>query len=1309
MSWKGLEGEDLVQNLRQLVISFEPQIREAGTVDQSEEALYHLEENDEHFHRHEFVKVLRRKLEDIIGPLAEEEIERFESSIHDSNGQETLINKITDKILHSRHYNDLSKKLRVNVQGAVDELIRNFDAEFGGNSHHETSDHQIRRSYMSDEDDESCGSSFGQGMFFNNHEIMQQVAEKMSRHRDNVVRVEALQTLNQNLPADFISSDHWPTMKRHLIDALDESNVQIMHLSTKFITRAFTNTSPQTREVYTLLVEYLISQFNTKKGNTIPNIKSGLDFTNPENVKLMKAFRLLNEFQQETINYWIRYPDRYLEEIIESTLTLYAINQNGSQGGASVQLSPVHFIALIDPKAQWFIKWMHGNYSRQCLLRMLEKYRPIVTNAIRHCLEFSLHRKHSADLTDRSEARAIENRRSYYTEAELEYAFFVHSAFMLGRMMCFVNGRRFFPIKLKEADETVTVTKLLVSMVVLLVDPSPSKHLSVVYEPGNLVTEIVKGICNSEQVCEICMYKDEIITALLAPVSHYLEPKKHNYAPSENTMLHVADLFAMVASSTRGRRHLMYGERKDMFTKPNVSSAAHVIARFTKRALLDKLPKQSGPKPSQAVIGAFLYICRQLYNTCEGLLVLYQYELHKVVAEAWREAYSEAERTDTPTLSDDSSDSTATTTKAYDINAWEDTLRDNLLNFASTAKGILLLQQTKAMNECMTYMYDRYKNKLQVSKCEKFGYGFMVTQVAGTAPGMVALQKTGYIKALLSELWSVLESSPLDTVLFTPKAWPVDPIERSSHKSLIKLLNVLSSFYAVYELLGDKSLPKKESYGFREIPDSVVEFVDRFVIVDSPAKIHSLFNFEQSHVFGLRVLSVMISCLDTYLLLQSQYKFQDILLTSQAENHTKDREEIIIDMLSIERNYVLVRAFLIGGPSERILPPRGLDMDTRGHVYPYPLISSYPVPRAYIPNLGARSTVKQENDLVKFLSLKKHDQGKSWLDKCRVNLIKILLNRADLVKGNVIQQLLDVATPIMSKIQEESIFPSVDYTVIHRGKIYRSSKVLWSENSLKSFQLTPLQQLGIKIAIRYGIHLKVIHTSSDVTEKLTLLLKQCAFYLQQQQRPEQRGGHAKIKFISNRYPGFDWFAATVFLIFNGNVEKSWHFLHKFSCLGSSGYLWPHRLHCSVHLPSAVMISGIAPLFSSTGHNIELLLQIELPLVASAFKMSGYTAAQICMHWLKQCFWNYLDWLDICHYICISIIMGVDYQVYLCIAILRHLQKEIMEHLQTQDLIIFLKETAIHGFHVADNIKYMQSLEKRYRKIVLPDMMHVSTP
>jgi hypothetical protein len=51
--------------------------------------------------------------------------------------------------------------------------------------------------------------------------------------------------------------------------------------------------------------------------------------------------------------------------------------------------------------------------------------------------------------------------------------------------------------------------------------------------------------------------------------------------------------------------------------------------------------------------------------------------------------------------------------------AWEDILRDNLLNFASSAKGLLLLQQTGAMNECVSYMYARYEKKLQVITCSE--------------------------------------------------------------------------------------------------------------------------------------------------------------------------------------------------------------------------------------------------------------------------------------------------------------------------------------------------------------------------------------------------------------------------------------------------------------------------------------------------------------------------------------------------------------------------------------------------------------
>jgi len=42
---------------------------------------------------------------------------------------------------------------------------------------------------------------------------------------------------------------------------------------------------------------------------------------------------------------------------------------------------------------------------------------------------------------------------------------------------------------------------------------------------------------------------------------------QEHQAPGEKTLLHVADILSMIASSTKGRRHLMYGEKKDIFSR----------------------------------------------------------------------------------------------------------------------------------------------------------------------------------------------------------------------------------------------------------------------------------------------------------------------------------------------------------------------------------------------------------------------------------------------------------------------------------------------------------------------------------------------------------------------------------------------------------------------------------------------------------------------------------------------------------------------------------------------------------------------
>ena len=64
--------------------------------------------------------------------------------------------------------------------------------------------------------------------------------------------------------------------------------------------------------------------------------------------------------------------------------------------------------------------------------------------------------------------------------------------------------------------------------------------------------------------------------------------------------------------------------------------------------------------------------------------------------------------------------------------------------------------------------------------------------------------------------------------------------------------------------------------------------------------------------------------------------------------------------------------------------------------------------------------------------------------------------------------------------------------------------------------------------------------------------------------------------------------------------------------------------------------------------------------------------QICQHWIRQCFWNYLDWNEICHYVCTCILLGEDYQVYMCVAIFKHLQRSILRKTQEKQLIVFLK-------------------------------------
>uniref|UniRef100_A0A8D2ZSH9 Protein broad-minded n=1 Tax=Scophthalmus maximus TaxID=52904 RepID=A0A8D2ZSH9_SCOMX len=1090
MSRLSAEDESELQLLlKQLLISINDRISGAPSTECAEEILLHLEETDKNFHNYEFVKYFRQYVETSLGTVVEEEtknLTRGEGQHAIGSGHDTLIHAVTRRTRDSAEYQQMMQTLKNTMIVAVESLINRFEEDQMRKEelHRERQQSQSNSQYIDNCSDSD--SSFNQSYAFIRQEQLQDLAEKLDPSRPKEVRWQALQALCCAPPSDVLSCESWSGLRRKLCAALTEPDPDLADNVLQFFAKSFSSSPLNvTREIYTSLGRLLLLP--------LPQI------------------RLMNDFQKEVTTFWIRHPEKYMEEIIESTFSLLSLHHEPGSTSPRTEktLEPIHLLALLDIRATWFNKWMHGCYSRTVVLRLLErKYKS---------LQFKLlHRSFSALV-----------QRSVYSGKELEYAVVVHSLCFLGKLLIYTNGRKLFPVKVRKRKGA----KLR---------PLSTFYVTV-YIIYGLVMEVLWTLGDRTECAAECLHQPAVIETLLAPVICELK------SPAVALTL-VADILARVANTDRGLALFLH-EENVLVAHGERTTAALVVVQFTLRLLNDELPSLSESDARQTLCGAFIFVCRQMYNTCEGLQVLRPHGLHAAIAAAWKKTSSLSERVPTPMPGPTAR---ASTQELQNMLIWEETLLDSLLNFAATPKGLLLLQQTGAMNECVSYMFSRFSKKLQVSRCEKFGYGVMVTQVAATAPGVVALRCSGFVQALVTELWSTLECGSEEVRGVRPQPTPMDPIDRSCLK----------------------------------VPRVVLELIDRLIAVNSDAKIHSLFHYEQSHTFGLRLLSVLCSNLDSFLLLESQYDICSALLQSQRENVT---EEFIVDSLSVERNHVLVRVGVVGGPSERRLPPRALQEVS---------------PRLY---------------------------------SSRQNL---LLN------------------------SRWFFFP-----------LAVSSDEMVCSGSSSRLKLLPFQFVS-----QYSrFHLKIECCSPQVFAR-----QDC-------------------------YPGHDWLASTVFLIMAGDADRSLRLLLGLSSLLTSAFIWPAGIHASVHVAVETAESGIPPVYWCTAHYVEMLLKAEVPLVHAAFRMSGFTPSQTCLHWLTQCFWNYLDWTEICHYVSTCVVMGPDYQVYMCTAVFKHLQPEILRRTQSQELQVFLKEEPIRGFEVSDYLEFMERLERSYRDVVLTDMKTLRDP
>ncbi|XP_029705480.1 protein broad-minded-like isoform X2 [Takifugu rubripes] len=1282
--------DDMGFLLKELLRSISDKITAAPSTGSAEEVLLHLEETDKNFHNYDFVKYLRGYVESSLGTVVEDETKtliRGDGQHAIDSHLEAFTHAVTQKARGSAEYQQMMQTLKNSMSLVVESLIKNCEEDqrqkevlVQEKQHIQSSSQYNYNDNCSDSD-----SSFNQSYTFIRQEQVQALAEQLDPSWPKQVRWEALQALCSAPPSDVLSCENGSSLHKHLAAALADPDLSdaVLH----FFAKSFSS-SPlkMTRELYTILARSVESTFLSHNFSFAAG-SAAIDVTTPEISRLLKQIRLMNDFQKEVTAFWIRHPEKYMEDVIESTFSLLSFHPKHTPPGTEKALEPAHLLALLDVRATWFKKWMHGGYSRTVVLRLLQnKYKSVIAAALQQCLHYSPSSEGSP--AEAKHPASVESLRlgsaqwGLYSGQQLEYALFVHSLCLLGKVLLYKNGRRLFPIKVRKRKDPVSLTELVIILInIMYQQPRCDSPATDSLSPSGLVTEVLWMMCERKECAEECLYQTAVMEVLLAPVTAQLSRPQAAVKSSAASLTLIADVLARIASADGGLS-LFLCERNVVGVRSERTFAAHVLAQFTTRLLGEELSSPSQHAVSRTLCGAFIFVCRQIYNTCEGLQVLQPYGLHRAIAAAWRKASSYSERVLTP---DPGAVAPASPQEPHSLTMWEEMLLDNLLNFAATPKGVLLLQQTGAINESVSHMFSRFAKKLQVSRCEKFGYGVMMTQVAATAPGVVALHKSGFVQALIVELWSVLECSSEDVRVARPQPTPTEPIDRSCLKSFLSLVNLLSSSHSVWELLGQKSLANRTEYSLREVPSSMPDLMDRLVAVNSEAKMNSLFRYEQSHTFGLRLLNVLCCSLDSWVLLESQYGVSSMLLRSQRENVADGDGEFIIDALSVERNHLLVRVGVLGGPSERRLPPR--DLQQGEHPYPWPLFGSEPPPPCYSlppPRLHQNS---QESEIAAFLaSAIDSTNSETWLETCQQLYREVLTSNPSICSGNLLADLLDKVVAHLSGSAAECFFSPAH----HKAE----------EWSIEGTLLSPVEHLGVHTCVRYGRYLGLLR--DDAAPDLTLLLRRVKAFLSSQRiepspelRPQQEG-----------YPGHDWLASSVFMVTRGEAERSLRLLLRLSCLLPSAFIWPARIHASIHLPGAVAGSGAPPLYWCTAHYVEMLLKAEVPLVHSAFRVSGFTPSQMCLHWLAQCFWNYLDWTEVCHYLCCCVLMGADYQVYTCVAAFKHLQPQILQHTQRQELQLFLKEDPIRGFRVCDYLQFMMELERSYRSVVLTAMRSI---
>ncbi|XP_065184676.1 protein broad-minded-like [Sycon ciliatum] len=1294
-----------------------------------------LEATDLNFHSYEVVRELSHRVESNVGTLLDNLVSRIPS---DGGGADTLLPEIVDQIKGTDEFAALIDGIKTDLQMAsasvIDDIEEGREEDNVKSPRHDSSTSKTSggslalsaASGMSG----SQSSLSEQDLDFSGEKELGAVLQKLGDSGDPQGQLEAANILFWLSPSELYGHSLWNEVITGIMQQRRCDHVLVRTSCLQVLAKLYRSASGQ--DVCTIF-QALVKHIEVHARNASPMVFADL----------LQEVRLFSQVLCDVTNIWMRYQSDWVSGMISATVkTLCTPIGNGKVTMESVDGSgPVlvlHLVALFDMKAEWFTGWTHAWRSRKILLECIAE-NALVARCLSMCVNWSRMFQddscydESTQEPQRAFVQLLENcAELQLTPVSLSYCGFFHCLHILSHLLVYTRGRNIFPLKLtylKDKHISFSTEDCLLHLVALMYTLPFTKVNatcagSIVECVGRVLIQLASG---GESGCSL-LCTGRVLSAMVTPLSLYVSSKQGSNSSLNSALLFTADVLALLACRQVGRNALLCAKlvHNDNTKVPSVGWMLGNFASDAMKALLNEDGRKTAKGAMAAghsksnfpryVVSAFLFVCRQLYNTCRGLRELESFQLNLLMGKAF--AKDKALATHNVVHNDDGT----TAPVCVRLDTFSEMLLDHLLNFAGTPKGIQLLHQTGMLENCVTYMFERFKKKMQVSKCEKFGYGVMVLQLAATAPGMVALHNVGYVRRIVQDLWLTVCGGEDDLRLVTAYTDPMDPMDRSVYKVMLQLVALVTPFDGLVQLLhgpkpvlhdDDTPVMAKPKLGggnerwrcakpwkpFRLWPEmeqcqevtETIESLFRIALSSMPTEpIAMVFNFRHMEHCVLRLVSLAVTCLDSLILMEVHYDMRRTLLTLQAGCRMDEYSGFLMDAAALERNHILVATASVGGPSERIIPPREInDLSWKDankkfrelhNPFKWPLFSEDPIPREYVIKQKEASPAVSVSEFLQ----KKLLRCSSTPPQSTVRDVF-----ADALRKGKICGSADLLALVNSAMGSLPARPNSQPVPAEFMQPYSS---ITTEQASQCTGLNEYYKFGVRLAVRYGValgKLKEEEKSAEDLEQLLNMLSRCLGVMNGIEKAA-----AEMSSCSGKFHGFDWFVASMFIMCAGNCAATWSFLLAFSGRAGAESVWCQRI-----LPKN-QATHISCKFSVIAHCVEFIVQDKYPLLRSAFQLSGCTPAQVSYQWLNQCYWNYLDWPDIELYLATCIVMGADYQVYFAVAILHGLHGRILQETKRQRLLPALKESLLLDFHLTPSVlRFMRDLETIYRDYI----------